>query len=247
MKRYSTLAATLATTSILFAGFPAMAQTPPPERSGTQEATLPNAGIMYVPPSRGAPAGRVGGSTRGSGDELPSLEVLAPDHAGLTASPQPTLLWYLGAPAKGPIQIIIDTAEMSGRPPLLELTLKPTPSPGINAVDLASHKIRLEPGRLYRWSVSMLVDPGQRSGDLLASGLILHRPRAAEPGRADPVTAANQLAAQGYWYDALAILSRAIAQQPGAGGLRSLRADLLEQVGLREPAAFDRGVKKPDR
>ncbi|MCW2239665.1 DUF928 domain-containing protein [Azospirillum canadense] len=239
MTRYPTLAATLAATAMLFTGPPGSAQTTP-QRGGTQEAAVPSTGIVYVPPSRGAPAGRIGGSTRGPGTGMPSLEVLAPDHPGLTASPQPTLLWYLGAPAKGPVQIVVDTADMLGRPPLLDLTLR-APPPGINAVDLAQHKVKLEPGRLYRWSVALQVDPAQRSGDVLASGLILYQPGPGKvPDRAPPATAANQLAAQGYWYDALAVLSRAIARQPGDSGLRTMRATLLDQVGLREPAAFDR-------
>jgi len=239
MKRYPTLAATLAATAILCAGPPGSAQTTP-QRSGTQEAAMPNAGIVYVPPSRGAPAGRIGGSTRGPGTGPLSLEVLAPDHPGLTASPQPTLLWYLGAPTKGPVQIVVDTAEMLGRPPVLELTLPRAPAPGINAIDLAQHKAKLEPGRMYRWSVALLVDPAQRSSDVLASGLILYQPAAGKVAETATATAASQLASQGYWYDALAILSRAIARQPGDTGLRSMRATLLDQVGLREPAAFDR-------
>ncbi|AWJ94403.1 hypothetical protein Sp245p_31625 (plasmid) [Azospirillum baldaniorum] len=245
MTRHPILAATLAATTILSAGLPVAAQAASSERGGAQEAAVPGGGIVYVPPSRGAPQGRIGGSTRGPVGGLPSLEVLAPDHAGLTASPQPTLLWYLGAPAKGPIEIVVDTVEMSGRPPLLDVTLQ-RPSPGINAVDLAQHKVRLEPGRLYRWSVAMQVDPAQRSGDVLASGMIVYQTGAspAVDRKAPAATAASRLAAQGYWYDALAVLSRAIAGQPGDAGLRDLRASLLEQVGLREPAAYDRAGRR---
>ena len=43
----------------------------------------------YNPPSRGAPAGRVGGGTRGL-RALP-LAALAPSHTGFTLSAQPAL------------------------------------------------------------------------------------------------------------------------------------------------------------
>src|SRR4051794_27821202 len=39
---------------------------------------------VYQPPMRGAPSGRVGGGTRGAAGGMPTLDVLAPDHVGLT-------------------------------------------------------------------------------------------------------------------------------------------------------------------
>ena len=52
---------------------------------------------VYKPPQRGAPGGRVGGSSRGIGDRLLTLSVLAPDHTGLTVREQPSLYWYLSS------------------------------------------------------------------------------------------------------------------------------------------------------
>ena len=53
--------------------------------------------FAYAPPMRGsASSGRVGGGTRGTGDgSAVTLEVLVPDHAGLTVSAQPTLYWFV--------------------------------------------------------------------------------------------------------------------------------------------------------
>ncbi|MDX1433395.1 MAG: hypothetical protein R3286_13210, partial [Gammaproteobacteria bacterium] len=51
------------------------------------QASLP----VYQPPFRGSTeGGRVGGGTRGLGNQPLTLDVLAPDHTGLTVSEQPT-------------------------------------------------------------------------------------------------------------------------------------------------------------
>src|SRR3954467_3412661 len=54
----------------------------------------------YVPPMPGAPQRRVGGATRGVGRALPTVVVLAPNHAGLTTVEQPELYWYISAPTR---------------------------------------------------------------------------------------------------------------------------------------------------
>ena len=68
-------------------------------------------------------------------------------------------------------------------------------------------------------------DPRSSSVDTYASGTIRQVDRAGLP--ADAVG----LARAGYWYDAL----DAAASQP------AVRTSLLEQVGLREAAAWDGG------
>jgi len=63
-----------------------------------QKSVTPVGLPTYRPPLRGAPGGRVGGGTRGIGDEFITLLVLAPNHVGLTVQGQPTLYWYLSKP-----------------------------------------------------------------------------------------------------------------------------------------------------
>ena len=53
-----------------------------------------------------------------------------------------------------------------------------------------------------------------------------------------PESAAEVYAESGIWYDAIDELSKQIAAKPA---LRGQRAALLEQVGLNDVAAFDRG------
>ena len=58
-----------------------------------------SAAPVYRPPLRGAPRGRVGGGSRGTGRESFVLSVLAPDHTGLTTSEQPSLYWFISGPS----------------------------------------------------------------------------------------------------------------------------------------------------
>ena len=53
---------------------------------------------VYNPPSRGAPGGRIGGGTRGGGQNVFVLSVLAPDHSAFTTSEQPSLYWFISNP-----------------------------------------------------------------------------------------------------------------------------------------------------
>jgi hypothetical protein len=208
-----------------------------PARSGNT-----NTAVKYNPPVRNAPAGRVGGSTRGTAESDLTVEVLAPDHVGLSSVDQPVLYWFLSRPVAKPLEISIDTVEVSSNGPLLEKTLDKSWPAGISGLSLRDTGVRLKPGVTYRWSVAVVFDPAQRSRDVIASGLIQHVRATARPAHADADAdaAARISAGNGYWYDALADLSRDIDRRPGR---RGQRADLLEQVGLATPAAFDRAAE----
>jgi hypothetical protein len=194
----------------------------------------------YNPPLRSAPAGRIGGSTRGAAESDLVVEVLAPDHVGLSGTDQPVLYWYLSRPVARPLEITIDTAELSTGGPLLEKRIDKQWPAGISGLSLRDAGVRLKPGVTYRWSVAVIYDAAQRSRDVIASGLVQYARAPARPSRTDDEAAAQVSAANGYWYDALADLSRDIEHRPDR---RSQRADLLEQVGLAAPAAFERAAR----
>jgi len=196
--------------------------------------------IIYVPPLRSAPAGRVGGSTRGAADSDLVVEVLAPDHVGLSAVNQPVLYWFLSRPVTKPLEITIDTVELSTNRPLLEKTLGKQWPAGISGLALRDVGVSLKPGVTYRWSVAVVFDPVQRSRDVIATGLIEYVRPSPGPILTDDESAAQLSARNGYWYDALADLSRDMERWPNR---RAQRADLLEQVGLNLPAAYDRAVQ----
>jgi hypothetical protein len=199
--------------------------------------------FSFNPPARGAPVGRIGGSTRGTMATLGTpgtdivVEVLAPDdHVGLSAVDQPVLYWFLSHPVDKPVEVTIDKVELSAAAPLVETTLMKSWRAGISALALRDLGVRLKPGSAYRWSVAVVIDPTRRSLDVTASGLIQYAGPASGPVSPAPESAARLYAEKGYWYDALAAVSRDVERRPDR---RIQRADLLEQVGHAVPAAFD--------
>src|SRR5512134_1193228 len=70
---------------------------PPASPPSVQTQTASTAPV-YKPPLRGAPRGRIGGGTRGTGLDSLALSVLAPDHSGLTIREQPSLYWIISNP-----------------------------------------------------------------------------------------------------------------------------------------------------
>ena len=197
----------------------------------------------YVPPQRGAPQRRVGGSSRGAADALPTVMLLAPEHVGHTVSGQPVLYWFVSKPTS--VRVEVTLVDDKGEKPLIEQALTNVNGPAVHRVDLAAHKVKLQPGIEYQWSISVVPDPKERSNDVMAGGsLRLVEVPAAVAARSAQITDKAELArlyaAEGIWYDAIALYSEAIEQRPGDRSLREARAALLEQVGLKEVAAYDR-------
>jgi hypothetical protein len=200
-------------------------------------ATTPKEGeaIVYTPPLRGAPLRRIGGASRGN-ESLPAVFVLAPEQVGLTTSEAPVLYWYLSGPTKVRVELtLIDEKETA---PLVEVPVKPLAGPGIQSLRLADTPVKLKPDVEYQWTVSLVPDDKERSNDVISGGVIK---RVARPANLDQRPAA--LAAAGLWYDAIAELSQQIEARPNDASLREQRASLLDQVGLKEAAAFDRSGK----
>ena len=197
---------------------------------------------FYVPPAVGFPGRRIGAGTRGMG-RLASLQILAPDHLGYTTEEQPTLYWYLAEPTD--LRIDFTIRDESSVEPILEAQLPHPAQAGIQSVRLADHGVRLLPGTHYHWFVSLVPDAGRRSKDFTVGAWISRR----EPDAAlrDALAGAGGreafvYAQNGLWYDAIRTLSARISAAPQDAGLREQRAALLEQAGLSEVAAYDRGA-----
>jgi hypothetical protein len=200
-------------------------------------------GFAYRPPMRGAPAARIGGGTRGVGDMTLELVVLAPDHTGLTTKEQPTLYWYVSKPVPARLEVTVINDEAIE--PALEQEVATTGHAGIQSLDLAKAGTKLKPGVEYRWFVSVIADPSQRSNDVVASGTIQRITPDSDLKRkiagADERTLARTYADAGIWYDTIDTLSRMIEKSPTDSALREQRAELLEQVGLKSAADYARG------
>ena len=188
---------------------------------------------FYRPPLRGAPEGRVGGGSRGIGDDLYTLFVFAPDHVGLSGDDRPNLFWFLSRQSVYPMELSI--SDDRSVQPLLEIRITPPVEPGIHAWKLADHPVRLEPGRVYRWFVSIVPDENHRSRDVLAGGAI----RLADEGETGAVgkglsgeEAARAYAQAGLWYDAIDAVMEISVSSPGDQVGDAERDALLEQVQL---------------
>jgi len=213
-----------------------------PESQKTAAAT-----IAYKPPMRGAPATRVGGGTRGTGAAL-TLNVLAPGETGYTVKEQPTIYWYVSERIDSPVELTLtSTASLQeAATPVLDITLKPPLEKGIHALRLADHGIALKPGVEYEWFVAVVRNPAQRSNDVVAGGTIKRVSESDALQAQLKQTSQTQwpavYAQAGIWYDAIDQLSKKISADAANRQLREERAALLEQVGLRDAAAFDRGA-----
>jgi hypothetical protein len=197
---------------------------------------------LYKPPSRGAPAGRVGGATRGATErESFSLLVLAPDHAGFTTQEQPCLYWFISKPTTYSVELTV--TEKNAVKPLLEKAVKRPEKGGIQSACLADYGVRLSRNVQYKWFVTLLTDAEHRSKDILAGGIIsLVDPQQALLAKLkeeDSSKAHYIYAEEGLWYDAFEAISKMIDTSPDNMNFRKQRASLLEQVGLVEVAEFE--------
>jgi hypothetical protein len=190
--------------------------------------------LIYRPPVRGAPGGRVGGGSRGSERELFLLLALAPEHSALTALEQPTLYWYISRPTELPIEFTLIDAK--GTQPLVETRIVSPTSAGVQRLSLSNYGVKLTPGVAYRWYVAVIADPQRRSKDILAGGAVerVEVPeQAAAALRAAPREARPaRLAEAGLWYDALQALGEWLEAEPSSAEALRQRAELLTQVGL---------------
>ena len=188
--------------------------------------------LVYRPPLRGAPGGRVGGGSRGAGTV--SVTALVPEGRALTSLAQPSLSWYLSSTTPAPVEVTI--SDDRAVKPVLEVRLPQPVQSGVQRIRLSDYGVKLEPGVQYKWFVTVVVDPARRSRDVLAGGTIERvepspelRARLAA-GR--PETLPMIYAEAGLWYDALGAIADLLAKSPDDQAIREGRAQLLSQAGL---------------
>ena len=189
---------------------------------------------IYTPPLRGAPGGRVGGGTRGSGREVFVLTVLAPDHSALTVSEQPSLYWFISAATSLPVELTV--MDPQGVQPILETKVPAPVTAGVHRIRLSDYNVRLAPGAAYRWFVSVVPDADRRSKDITAGGAIerVEMPEGlqAKVAQAPKSDLPSLYGEAGLWYDTVGAISDLIEAAPQDQALRKQRTALLTQVGL---------------
>jgi hypothetical protein len=232
---------TIAAAALWAAPAPSVAQTKAPAAAPEEE---PPPEPAYKPPPRGAPGGRVGGASRGTVKvtiPLPTIELLAPDgHTGLTTSATPTLYFFVSRPITWPTQFTISTPTQPS--PILEVNLPAPREAGVYSLRTADYRVRLEPGVLYIWSVSVILNPKARSRDIVASASLLRTAPDPALETVPPSRRAALLAQAGLWYDAVAAAAETAALD------RHVALDaLMNEVGLVEPARYDRQIASGNR
>ena len=218
----------------------AHAQAPRPQDVAAAKSPPP-ASIQYEPPKRGAPKGRIGGGTRGPEAREITLAVIAPDHAGLSSKPSPRLYWFL-SPATAGAAFEASVIEDGAVDAILDKPIAAPAASGIQVLDLEALGVRLQPGKEYRWFVSLVAKPGARSSDVVASGkVIFETPPAELASRIATAGSAARpgiYAAAGYWYDAYDGIRQLRSAAANDGGLRQAEVSLLTQAGLPQVAGY---------
>jgi hypothetical protein len=202
------------------------------EKTATSASIKTPALPVFQPKNLGAPKVRVGGGSRGQNSSETELYVLAPEQTGFTTHSQPVLYWYVSRPVNQPIEITV-TDKLSV---LLKTSVKKLSKAGIQTLDLTEHNIQLQPDIKYKWSVAIVNNPQQRSGDTFASAGIMLVPENEEL-RAKLAVADNKdqvliYAREGIWYDALAAIQSLAEKYPRDESPVVMRTHLLQQVGL---------------
>lgn len=166
---------------------------------GTGAATL-----VFVPPTLGTPSSRVGAGTRGSQADDSLVALLLPPGGGLTTLEKPPLIWRLTADISGVVRA--ELLDLSPGGTGVARTVEGRFRAGFYTLDLARSDMVLHPGRVYRWSVSV-IEAG--SGRVLSSAAGHVERTGGDPvDQGDPMANARAAAAKGLWFDALAPLFR---------------------------------------
>jgi len=223
---------------------PAAAATPASPSVGASAPAPAAFHPMIFHPPGGVTGGvlpiRVGGGSRGGPNDGLSVQVLVPEQIALTTEAQPSLYWYQNKAAKTRCEVTV--TEPKNPKPLLEMKSGASVPAGIHAIRLSKFNVTLKPGVTYKWSVAVVVDPDNRSLDVIANGVIKRvAPSPDLVGKLSQASDADKAALyaeNGIWYDALQSISDQIDKSPKDTALRLERADLLKQVGM-DGAAMD--------
>jgi hypothetical protein len=212
----------------------------PDPQASPQETPAVTAAVpglpFYKPPQLSKPTRTVGGGSRGVGDTTPALYAIVPNHVAQSASKQPSLFWYLDGLLPGKAVIEFTFIDDEAIAPLVEANLAKPDRPGLHRIDLSAYGVNLSPGKEYEWSVSIIIDPDDRSQDIVATGWIecvaqsdsLATRLASEGGD----RSVHVFADEGLWYDALTALGDQMQRDPNDPQLMDVRSSLLRQVGL---------------
>ncbi len=186
---------------------------------------------VYTPPETGAPTRRLGAGTRSSGRL--SFFVVAPESTGHVMNAQPMLYWFTNQPIRQARFRLQQISPMTSKP-VLEVKVRAKKG-GVQAINLAAHKVQLKYDVIYEWSIVLPASPGKRKA--LTSATLKRVP--PTPKLKQSLAKAKKgsalyavYARSGFWYDAISNISALIDARPEDTMLLTHRVVLMEQVAL---------------
>jgi hypothetical protein len=171
--------------------------------------------------------------------ELPEVIIpFAPKNIGSTVTSQPTFYWYMSAWA-GELEFTLN--EVGATTPLIELVLNPPSNrkykAGLHQIPLKDYNVHLKENRDYEWFLTIVIDPEQRSSDLMASGIICYQPK-EQPVQEDQGSNKVCTDKKIFWYDAIEEIGVQLENAPENKKLRQALANLFEQEKMHEEADY---------
>ncbi|MCC5638784.1 DUF928 domain-containing protein [Nostoc sp. CHAB 5844] len=165
--------------------------------------------------------------------------VLVPEnHPVLTTVEQPKLFFYLPKTAKTFIQGFELIVQDADKKVIYKQKYKVNQKSGIFSLDLPVNKNQplLEVGREYNWIFLVICNNSDRSLDQVVAGtvkqIVPDKNLTSKLKTASPRERAALYAANGIWYDSLAILAQLRRQRPNDAALQTDWQSLLESVKL---------------
>ncbi|MGI9435712.1 MAG: DUF928 domain-containing protein [Geminicoccaceae bacterium] len=196
--------------------------------------------IIFVPHDVGAPKVTDAGGVRAM-TKAPKLLLIAPEQLARTSSPAPTLYWYTSRATATPVYFTLTLDDPDVSEPIIVAEIGSYDGPGIYPISLADYGITLEDNRRYRWSVAVASADGTYSEEPDAQTLLEYRSSTAlNAAPAAPLDQVASFANEGYWYDAIDIVSKRIEAGDTTAPWRQVRAQLLDQAKLALAARYDR-------
>ncbi len=201
----------------------------------------------YVPPTSKSQIQRQeSAGSRGEGcpsDSIGSLSLLIPsDHIGLTSTDHPTFFWYV---SKTPSNVMkFELTQPGVSKPLLVKQFSNVKN-GIFQLELPNNVQGLSADQEYRWTVSLICNAKHPSKNIYVQGLIKRIDNSTQKNPQLKLDPRDQSSAQklyqiaaiyaksGFWYDAIANISKAAyLTNPGDKLSAQYFRFLLDQEGL---------------
>ena len=193
-------------------GFLALASFSSMVGAGTPSSS--NGNITFVPPTDGAPSGRVGAGTRSNeARDNGLIRLIVPAGGGETANGSPTLVWAFSQKVDGELRLELSDA----RSQKTWLIFRETGQwkAGLTGLSLADFGIAMKRGQILHWRMSFRLADG--SGPEPEVGSFVEF-TSADPPQANAANAMRAFATSGLWFDAL------------AAGIRLSASDAIEMT-----------------